>query len=135
MNFIRGIPREQAVLFPERLDDYVGEDNPVRFIDAFVDDLDLSGLGFQRTQPALTGRPPFDPGDLLKLYIYGYLNQVRSSRKLERETHRNVEVMWLLRKLRPDHKTISDFRKDNRKAFTGVFGAFSAICPHRISSG
>ena len=128
MEFVRGLPREQAVLFPETLDDYVGEDNPVRFIDAFVDHLDLRGLGFERTEPAFTGRPPFDPRDLLKLYIYGYLNQVRSSRKLEREAYRNVEVMWLLRKLRPDHKTISDFRKDNRKAFKGVFREFSVLC-------
>ena len=90
--------------------------------------MDLKALGLKRTHPAWTGRSPYDPRDLLKLYIYGYLNKVRSSRKLERETHRNVEVMWLLGKLHPDHKTISDFRKDNRKAFKGVFRAFSVLC-------
>ena len=128
MDFIRGESRDQGTLFPERLDDYIGEDNAVRFIDFFVDDLDMSALGFERNEPAWTGRRPYDPRDLLKLYIYGYLYQIRSSRKLERETHRNVEVMWLLRRLRPDHKTIANFRKDNPKAFKGVFRAFTAVC-------
>ena len=128
MDFIRGESRDQGTLFPERLDDYISEDNAVRFIDFFVDDLDMSALGFERNEPAWTGRRPYDPRDLLKLYIYGYLYQIRSSRKLERETHRNVEVMWLLRRLRPDHKTIANFRKDNPKAFKGVFRAFTAVC-------
>ena len=128
MDFIRGVSREQGTLFPERLDDYISEENPVRFIDAFVDELDLKALGFARTSPAWTGRSPYRPQDLLKLYIYGYLNKIRSSRKLETETCRNVEVMWLLGKLSPDHKTIADFRKDNGKAFKGVFRAFSELC-------
>ena len=116
------------MLFPESLDDYVDEENPVRFISALVDNLDLAGAGFDRTKPASTGRPAFDPKDLLKLYIYGYLNKIRSSRRLEKETHRNLEVIWLLGKLRPDHKTIADFRKRNREAFKSVFRAFTAIC-------
>jgi len=116
MDFIRGVSREQGVLFPERLEDYISEENPVRFIDAFVENLDLKALDFQRTTPSWTGRSPYSPQDLLKLYIYGYLNKIRSSRKLEEETHRNVEVMWLLCKLHPDHKTIADFCKDNRPA-------------------
>ena len=128
MDFIRGVSRDQATLFPERLDDYIDEENPVRFIDVFVDDQDMKALGFQRIEPAWTGRRPYDPRDLLKLYIYGYLNQIRSSRKLERETHRNVEVMWLLRRLCPDHKTIANFRKDNPKAFKEVFLAFTVLC-------
>jgi len=128
MDFIRGTSREQGTLFPERLDDYISAENPVRFIDVFVDELDLKALGFARTSPAWTGRSPYRPQDLLKLYIYGYLNKIRSSRKLEAETHRNIEVMWLLGKLSPDHKTISDFRKDNSKAFKGVFRAFSELC-------
>ncbi len=128
MRYIEGTPREQKLLFPERIDDYIEADNPVRFIDAFVDSLDLSAAGFKRTTLAATGRPPYVPGDLLKLYIYGYLNRVRSSRKLEQECHRNVEVMWLLRKLKPDHKTIANFRKDNHKAFKAVFKAFGLLC-------
>ena len=128
MDFIRGVSRDQATLFPERLDDYIDEENPVRFIDVFVDNQDMEALGFQRIKPAWTGRRPYDPRDLLKLYIYGYLNQIRSSRKLEREAHRNVEVMWLLRRLSPDHKTIANFRKDNREAFKDVFLAFTALC-------
>ncbi|MCE2435683.1 MAG: transposase [Candidatus Latescibacteria bacterium] len=128
MDVIRGVSRDQATLFPERLDDYIDEENPVRFIDVFVDDQDMKALGFQRIEPAWTGRRPYDPRDLLKLYIYGYLNQIRSSRKLERETHRNVEVMWLLRRLCPDHKTIANFRKDNPKAFKEVFLAFTVLC-------
>ena len=128
MSFIQGTPRQQALLFPDVIDDYIGEDNPVRFIDAFVDGLSLEALGFDRFVPEATGRPPYDPGDLLKLYLYGYINRLRSSRKLERECTRNVEVMWLLRKLRPDFKTVSDFRKDNRKAFKGVFRQFTLLC-------
>ena len=111
----------QLLLLPEAVDDYIGVDNPVRFIDAFVDGLDLVEAGFARVQPKATGRPGYAPGDLLKLYIYGYLNRVRSSRRLEAECHRNIEVIWLLRTLKPDFKTIADFRADNRAAFKAVF--------------
>lgn len=111
MGHIQGSDRHEGILFPERLDDYIGEDNPVRFIDAFVDKLDLGALGFQGTTPAATGRPAYHPADLLKLYIYGYLYRLRSSRRLEQETHRTVELTWLLKKLRPDHKTVAEFRK------------------------
>ena len=128
MKHVAGIPRQQLVLFPESLDEYIAADNPVRFIDAFVDSLDIAAVGFAHTSVAETGRPPYDPRDLLKLYIYGYLNRVRTSRKLEQECYRNVEVMWLVRKLTPDHKTIADFRKDNRKAFKEVFKAFCLLC-------
>jgi len=128
MSYIEGESREQRVLFPEVLDDYISEDNLVRFIDAFVDGLEMEELGFDRTAPKETGRPPYDPRDLLKLYIYGYLNRVRTGRRLERECRRNVELMWLMRKLRPDFKTITDFRKDNRKAFKGVFRQFVLLC-------
>ncbi len=110
---VNGTHRDQTVLFPDTIDQYVEKENPVRFIDAFVDSLNLEKLGFKHSIPAETGRPSYDPSDLLKLYVYGYLNQVRSSRKLEKECHRNVEVMWLMKKLAPDHKTIADFRKDN----------------------
>ena len=110
------------------MDDYVGPDNPVRFIDAFVDSLDLEAVGFQRVRPNDKGRPSYDPTDLLKLYIYGYLNRVRSSRRLEAETHRNLEAIWLLRRLTPDFKTIADFRRDNRKAFRQVFREFVRLC-------
>ncbi len=128
MGYIQGTPREQAILFPETIEEYISDDNPVRFIDAFVDQLDLQVAGFQRTLPSETGRPPYAPGDLLKLYIYGYLNRIRSSRKLEQEAARNIEVMWLLRKLKPDFKTIADFRKDNRNAFKQVFREFTLLC-------
>jgi transposase len=113
---------------PAAVEDYVGPDNPVRFIDAFVDQLDLAELGFVRARPERTGRPGYHPGDLLKLYIYGYLNRVRSSRQLEAETYRNLEVIWLLRQLRPDFKTIADFRRQNRKAFKQVFREFVVLC-------
>jgi len=102
MTHITGFERSQVLLLPEAVDDYVGADNPVRFIDAFVDELDLAAAGFSRVEPKATGRPGYAPGDLLKLYIYGYLNRVRSSRRLEMECHRNIEVIWLLRSLRPD---------------------------------
>src|SRR5260370_41156556 len=117
MTHILGHDRSQLLLLPEAVDDYVGAENPVRFIDAFVDGLDLAALGFIGTVPKATGRPGYAPADLLKLYIYGYLNRVRSSRRLEAETHRNIEVIWLLRHLKPDFKTIADFRRDNRNAF------------------
>src|ERR1700684_3005797 len=114
MAHISGFERDQLLLLPEAVDDYVGADNPVRFIDAFVEELDLTAAGFARVEPAAIGRPGYAPGDLLKLYIYGYLNRVRSSRRLEAECHRNIEVIWLLRTLKPDFKTIADFRADNR---------------------
>ncbi len=125
---IEGSHRNQAILFPHRLDEYVGEENPVRFIDAFVDSLNLEKLGFKHSIPRDTGRPSYDPSDILKLYVYGYLNQARSSRKLERECHRNVEVMWLMKKLAPDFKTIADFRKDNVDCVKPVFKEFVYIC-------
>ena len=128
MSHIAGHDRFQTLLLPERLDDYVGPENPVRFIEAFVDGLDLTAAGFHRVSAKRTGRPGYDPADLLKLYIYGYLNRVRSSRRLEAETHRNIEVIWLLRHLKPDYKTIADFRRDNRKAFRPVFRQFVLLC-------
>jgi transposase len=128
MSYVEGESREQRILFPEVLDDYISEENVVRFIDAFVDGLEMVELGFDRTAPKETGRPPYDPRDLLKLYIYGYMNRIRTGRTLERECQRNVELMWLMRKLRPDFKTIADFRKDNRKAFRGVFRQFVFLC-------
>jgi transposase len=128
MAHINGTDRSQLLLLPERVEDYVGPDNPVRFIDAFVDQLDLFGLGFVRAEAKVTGRPGYHPGDLLKLYIYGYLNRIRSSRRLEAEAHRNLEVIWLMRQLTPDFKTIADFRRENRGAFRKVFRAFVALC-------
>ena len=128
MIHIAGFERDQLLLLPEAVDDYVDADNPVRFIDAFVDGLDLAAAGFSRVTAKATGRPGYAPGELLKLYIYGYLNRVRSSRRLEREAHRNVEVIWLLRSLRPDFKTIADFRRDNRAAFRAVFRQFVLLC-------
>ncbi|WP_299969180.1 IS1182 family transposase [uncultured Roseobacter sp.] len=128
MRTITGTDRSQTLLLPAAIEDYVGPDNTVRFIDAFVDHLDLAELGFGRARPEWTGRPGYHPGDLLKLYIYGYLNRIRSSRRLEAETHRNLEVIWLLRQLRPDFKTIADFRRQNRKAFKQVFREFVVLC-------
>jgi len=128
MGFIEGAHRDQLIMFPESLDGYVGDDNPVRFVDAFVDSLDLQTLGFERATPKETGRPPYHPGDLLKLYIYGYLNRVRSSRRLEKEANRNVEVMWLLGKLAPDFKTIADFRRDNGRAVREACRQFTLLC-------
>jgi transposase len=125
--FIEGEDRNQATLFPERLDDYVVEDSPVRVIDVFIDDLDISGLGF-KTEAADTGRPGYQPGTMLKIYVYGYLNRVQSSRCLERETQRNVEMMWLTGRLAPDYKTISDFRKDNGEAIRLVCREFVMLC-------
>jgi transposase len=128
MTHIFGFERSQLLLLPEAVDDYVAVDNPVRFIDAFVDGLDLAAAGFNRITPKTTGRPGYAPGDLLKLYIYGYLNRVRSSRRLEAECHRNIEVIWLLRTLKPDFKTITDFRSENRAAFKAVFRRFTLLC-------
>ena len=115
-------------LFPECLADWIDEDNPVRVIDAFVDKLDLSRLGFEGVTPEATGRPSYHPSALLKLYIYGYLNRVQSSRRLEREAGRNVEVMWLTGRLAPDHKTIADFRKDSGGAIKQVCVRFIELC-------
>jgi transposase len=126
--FIEGEDRGQSTLFPERLEDYVAEDNPVRVIDVFVDELDLCQLGFRGVVPEATGRPGYHPSVLLKLYVYGYLNRVQSSRRLEREAGRNVEVMWLTGRLVPDHKTIADFRKDNGSAIRKVCARFVALC-------
>jgi len=128
MAHIAGHDRSQILLLPESLDDYVGPENPVRFIEAFIDGLDLTAAGFARVTSKVTGRPAYAPQDLLKLYIYGYLNRVRSSRRLEAETHRNIEVIWLLRHLKPDFKTIADFRRDNRNAFRPVFRQFVLLC-------
>lgn len=128
MGYVAGVDRQQAVLFPEAIDDYVAANHPVRFLDAFVELLDLAALGFARTTPAHTGRPGYAPGDLLRLYLYGYLNKIRSSRRLEAETHRNVELMWLLRRLSPDFKTIADFRKDNLEAIRKVGREFVLLC-------
>ena len=126
--FVEGTDRGQSTLLPECLDDWICEDNPVRVIDVFVDELDLAKLGFDRVDPKATGRPSYHPSVLLKLYIYGYLNRVQSSRRLEREAGRNVEVMWLTGRLVPDHKTIADFRKDAGKAIRQVCARFVALC-------
>jgi transposase len=126
--FIEGVDRGQSTLFPECLEDWVGEENPVRVIDVFVDELDLQALGFGRATPEATGRPGYHPAVLLKLYIYGYLNRVQSSRRLEREAGRNVEVMWLTNRLAPDHKTIADFRRDTGAAIRKVCSQFVALC-------
>ena len=126
--YIVGENRSQSTLFPEALDDYIHEDNPVRIVDAFVDGLNLSKLGFIRTQPCDTGRPGYDPLVMLKLYLYGYLNRIQSSRRLERETQRNIELMWLLQRLTPDFKTIADFRKDNATGIKNTCKAFIEIC-------
>jgi len=126
--FVEGLDRGQETLFPETLDDFVEAENPVRVIEAFVEALDLGGLGFSGVDPMATGRPSYHPSVLLKLYIYGYLNRVQSSRRLEREAGRNVEVMWLTGRLVPDHKTIADFRKDNGPAIRKVCAQFVALC-------
>jgi transposase len=128
MNHRTGLDRSQTLLFPERLEDYVTAENPVRFLDAFIASLDLHALGFAKARCADTGRPPYDPAALLKLYLYGYLHRVRSSRMLEAECHRNVEVLWLLGKLAPDFKTIADFRKDNLKPLRAVARQFTLLC-------
>src|SRR6201981_2767326 len=128
MPHIAGLDRSQLLLLPESLDDYVGPENPVRFIEAFVDGLDLATAGFAGVRANVTGCPGYAPTDLLKLYIYGYLNRVRSSRRLEAETHRNIEVIWLLRHLKPDFKTIADFRSQNCHAFRQVLRRFVLLC-------
>jgi transposase len=126
--FIEGEDRTQITLLPECLDDYVAEDNPVRVVEVFVDQLDLASLGFDGVDPAATGRPSYHPSVLLKIYIYGYLNRIQSSRRLERETQRNVELMWLTGRLTPDFKTIADFRRDNGKAIRNVCRQFIVLC-------
>src|ERR1700730_15334139 len=126
--FVQSEDRIQGVLLPEYLDDFVAEDNPVRVIDVFVDELDLGALGFDGVIPEATGRPAYHPGALLKIYVYGYINQIASSRRLERETHRNVELMWLAGRRTPDFKTIADFRKDNGPAIRGACRQFIALC-------
>src|SRR5512138_2547118 len=126
--FIEGEERAQITLLPECLDDYVAEDNPVQVIDVFVEGLDLGGLGFDGVDPALTGRPAYHPAVLLKIYLYGYLNRIQSSRRLERETQRNVELMWLAGRLTPDFKTIADFRRDNGAAIRNVCRQFIVLC-------
>jgi transposase len=128
MRYIQGQSRSQLSLIPDCLEDYIKEENPVRVIDAFVDSLDLDLAGFIRTSPGKTGRPPYDPRDLLKLYVYGYFNRIRSSRKLMTESTRNIELFYLLGKLTPDFRTIADFRKDNAKALKKVFSAFVKLC-------
>jgi transposase len=126
--FVEGVDRGQRTLFPECLEDWIVEDNPVRVIDVFVDELDLGDLGFSGVEPEATGRPSYHPSVLVKLYIYGYLNRVQSSRRLEREAARNIELMWLTGRLVPDHKTIADFRKDNGKAIRQVCARFVDLC-------
>ena len=126
--FVDGIDRSQGLLLPDRLEDYVHEDNPVRVVDAFVEALDLSALGFEAANRAAGGRPAYHPATLLKIYIYGYLNRIQSSRRLEREAQRNLELIWLTGRLAPDFKTIADFRKDNGGAITAVCSRFIALC-------
>lgn len=127
MGYIQGVDRNQVILMPEILEDYIGTDNEVRAIDAFIDSLDIASMGF-KAEPAREGRPGYDPRDMLKLYMYGYLNHIRSSRRLQKEASRNVELMWLLRKVVPDFRCIADFRKDNAKAIKEVFKAFIKLC-------
>ena len=126
--YIEGEDRSQATLLPEYLDDYIAEDNPVRAVDAFVEELELKALGFEGADPAITGRPSYHPAVLLKIYIYGYLNRIASSRRLEREAQRNVELMWLTGRLAPDFKTIADFRRDNGVGIRNVCRRFVQLC-------
>ncbi|WEO74997.1 transposase [Agrobacterium vitis] len=128
MAHLSGVDRSQMLLLPEAVEDYIGPDNPVRFIEAFVEGLDLVAAGFVRVAAKDTGRPGYDPSDLLKIYIYGYLNRVRSSRRLEAEAHRNIEVIWLLRHLKPDFRSIAAFRRINWSAFRQVFREFVILC-------
>src|SRR6202045_4151908 len=126
--FVEGEDRRQGVLLPDGLEDYVTEDNPVRVVDVFIDELDLEALGFSGVVPEVTGRPAYHPATLLKIYLYGYLNRIPSSRRLERETQRNIELMWLTGRLMPDFKTIADFRKDNGAAIRAVCRQFMVLC-------
>jgi len=126
--YIEGENRFQSTLFPESLEDYIAADNPVRVIDAFVNGLDLKRLGFDRAEPSTTGRPAYEPAVMLKIYVYGYLNRLTTTRVLEQETHRNVDLIWLTGRLMPDHKTIGEFRRNNRKAIRRVCADFVGIC-------
>jgi transposase len=128
MEYICGEDREQAILLPDSIEEYVDDNNTVRVIDAYINSLNLMDMGFSKAELKETGRPPYDPKDLLKLYVYGYMNRVRSSRRLETESKRNLEVLWLLRRLSPDHKTIARFRHENPKALKGVFQDFVKLC-------
>lgn len=128
MEYVQGEDENQIILFPESVDDYITEENAIRVIDAFVMYLDMEKLGFTKAIPDLLGRPHFDPKDLLKLYLYGYMNRIRSAIRLENEAARNVEIMWLINKLTPDFKTIADFRKDNKEAIIKVFKQFTLLC-------
>lgn len=128
MTYVKGQDRQQIILLPDCIDDLVEQDNPVRVIDAFIDRLDIEEAGFQRSTPSITGRPCYNPRDLLKLYVYGYFNKIRSSRKLMAECGRNIELFFLLNRLIPDLRTISDFRKDNAKALRNVFHTFVKTC-------
>jgi transposase len=128
MDFIKGADREQITFLPPSIEEYVSDDNPVRVIDAYIEHLDFEALGFSKHRPNETGRPMYDPKDLLKLYVYGYMNRIRSSRRLEREAVRNLEVIWLVRKIAPDHKTIARFRHDNSVALKNVFRNFVQLC-------
>jgi transposase len=136
MRHVEGANRHQATLLPETLEDFVAVDHPVRVIDAYIDTLDLKALGFSKAVTKDTGRKPYHPGDLLKLYVYGYLNKVTTSRRLETECHRNLEVLWLMKRLAPDYKTIADFRKDNGRAVRGTCRSFIQFCREvRLLSG
>ena len=126
--YVEGQDRTQSVLFPERLDDWIDEDSTVRVIDVFIDELDLKKLGFDRAEPSATGRPAYSPATLLKIYVYGYLNRVQSSRRLESEAQRNLELIWLTGRLAPDFKTIADFRRDNGEAIRKVCKEFVLLC-------
>ena len=126
--FIEGEDRRQAMLLPDCLDDYVAENNPVRVVEVFIDELDLAALGFAGIVPEETGRPAYHPATLLKIYLYGYLNRIQSSRRLERETQRNIELMWLTGRLMPDFKTIADFRHDNGPAIRAACAQFVVLC-------
>ena len=128
MAYIKGEDRYQITMFPDSIDEYITEENPVRLIEAYVEGLDLEKLGFKGTDPSAVGHPSYNPKDQIKLYLYGYLNRIRSSRRLEDEASRNIEVIWLLRKLKPDFKTIADFRKNNKKALKAVFRDFNKLC-------
>jgi transposase len=128
MKHIKGIDRNQITLMPDAIEDYIAKDNPVRFLDIYIDHLDLKDLGFPHVVPEEHGRPPYHPGDLLRLYLYGYIYAIRSSRALEREANRNLEVIWLLKRLAPDFKTIADFRKDNGQAIHNLCRDFIQFC-------
>jgi len=132
--FIEGENRTQSTLFPETVDDYVADTNPVRVVDVFVDEIDLGKLGFDGVDPAATGRPAYHPAILLKIYVYGYLNRIQSSRRLEKEAQRNVELMWLTERLTPDFKTIARFRQENGKAIRSVCRQFILLCQQLVYS-